>query len=173
MTFANELFRQLDRVGGQAEPSGRLESSYRTTRGTRERLRYITSAKTGSSVTEAAKLLNVPPATLRLWLGGGSPSPKAKARIDKAYSDARRKNGRPKSMARARKVLGAVGGDAWNVTNDDGDDRYYRPRRWDRFVDCWATGDISGADDLWDAIVDEWDYPEPWGSWRIIAVNVV
>jgi hypothetical protein len=174
MTFAAALFEQLDRVGGRVEPVGRLGSAPRTTRGARERLRYITSAKTGVPVADAARLLKVSPATLRTWLGGGSQGPAAKARIDQAYEDLLKANNRPKSRSKAALVLRAVSGNALNLLNSEGDDRYYAlRRRWDRLVALWSEGDISGADDYWDSVVADWDYGEPWVSIRIIAVDIV
>lgn len=178
MSFGTELIKQLDRVAG-VKKAPRLEEPYDTARGTRARVAYILSPKTGASVATVAALARVAPSTVRRWASGSVPSPEFRGQIDDVYSRFAAINQRAKDEVTrqrgARKVILAVKDDALKVVNTEGDFRYYKPsfKWWPRLISDWVRRDVEELNKAWDAIIEDWDYPEPWGADLIEDVTIV
>lgn len=178
MSFGEELIAQLDRAAG-LRPTPLIASPAETPRGAKARIRYITSDRTGASVATVAKLARVTPHTVRTWIAGTVPNAASRARIDYVYQQFHAINQQAKyETARRRaskRLLLAVAKDALRLTNLYADFRYWKPstKWWPRFIALWMHGDADGLDDAWNAIIQDWDYPEPWEADMITDVEIV
>lgn len=159
--------RRLDELAGY------ITTPITRRRGLMARLRYLAKTDHARQAAKAAGM-TVTDRTVKAWLGGKrTPSKKNLERIDAAYRTVRRQNV-------ARHLLGRLNRDGrgtrveFHPLNQSGvarplqrmvEYRSMNVRRWESFVDAWASGDDQGLDAAWtDGVLP--DLGSQWGAYE-------